>query len=120
MCRREEVVGGNANVRDEEEESDEPDWEFRKYKGHDYDPSVRFKEGKFFIRGGPGFQHVPDDWDEERWKAGLPQLSEERAAVTAPKDSAGQPQEGDPPPVLQGSNGNFGDSGAGQPRIRGL
>jgi hypothetical protein len=118
--RREKVVDSNANAREDEEESGEPDWEFRKYKGHDYDPSVRFKDGKFFIRGGPGFCHVPDDWDEERWKAGLPQRSEEGTPLAISQSSNGNPEAGDPPSNSQGSNGNSEISEAIGARIRSL
>ena len=80
----------------------------------------RFKDGKFFIRGGPGFCHVPDDWDEERWKAGLPQRSEEGTALAISQSSNGNPEAGDPPSNSQGSNGNSEISEAIGARIRSL
>ena len=84
-----------------EEVVEEPESGVRQYKGHDYNPNHRFAENKVYVRG-LGRMHVPDDWDEERWKAGLPQKSEE----------------GTPLPISGGSNGNSGRSATGGPGVR--
>jgi hypothetical protein len=83
---------------------EEPEYGIRQYKGHDYNPNTRFLNDKVFVRG-LGKMHVPDDWDEERWKAGLPQKWEE---------------EGAPPAISGGSNGNFEAAETAVPRIRSL
>jgi hypothetical protein len=103
---------------DDDDPGPPPQWDYRKYKGHDYDPSIRFEGGKVFVYG-IGRMHVPEDWDEERWKTGLPQKGEEGAALAISGDSNGNP-EGDPPPISGGSNGNFAAPVLGEPRVRSL
>jgi hypothetical protein len=78
-----------------------PECECLKYQGCDYNPSVHLSDGKVFVRG-KGWMHVPEDWNEERWLAGLPQSAEE----------------GTPLPISRGSNGNFGNSGSGEEAAR--
>jgi hypothetical protein len=85
-----------------EEVFEEPEWGVRQYKGFDYNPNNRFAENKVNVRG-LGKMHVPDDWDEERWKAGLPQKGE---------------MGGTPLAISEGSNGNFESPAAGKPKIR--
>lgn len=98
---------------------EEPESGVRQYKGHDYNPANRFQDNKVFVRG-MGKMHVPDDWDEERWKAGLPQEREEGAPLAIGEDS-NQGSAGDtPPPISGGSNGNFASRVAGEPRVRNL
>ncbi|MBV9571544.1 MAG: hypothetical protein JO056_09930 [Alphaproteobacteria bacterium] len=60
------------------------------YQGCTYDPSATLRDGRVFVRG-KGWMHVPGNWDEGRWRAGLPQNGE-----------------GDTPRISGGSNGNFG------------
>lgn len=96
-----------------------PEWGVRQYKGHDYNPNNRFAENKVFVRG-LGKMHVPDDWDEERWKAGLPQKWEEASALEASADSNGGAEGGPPPSISAGSNGNFEAPSGGAPRVRTL
>lgn len=93
-----------------------PEYGVRQYKGYDYNPNNRFADNKVNVRG-LGKMHVPDDWDEQRWKAGLPQLSEERAPLSISEGSNGNPDEGTPAPISEGSNGNFESSTVGEPEI---
>ena len=64
--------------------------DFKQYKGCEYDSSYRFHDGTYFVHG-MGRLHIPENWDEERWRAGFPQKGEQ----------------GDPLPISKGSNGNF-------------
>ena len=83
--------------------------EVKTYKGRPYDASFQYPDGTYFFPGGPGRLHIPEDWDEDRWRAGLPQEGEE----------------GTPLPISGGSNGNSGNSASAEhgetaigPRIR--
>ncbi|MBV8800412.1 MAG: hypothetical protein JO208_11475 [Alphaproteobacteria bacterium] len=89
-------------ARQSEEEEDDPDpWNYQKYQGCDYDPTVSLSDGRNYV-WGKGWMHVPKNWDEAGWRRGEPQ------------------PEGDPLPIFEGSNGNSGNSGPAGPRIRSL
>ena len=111
--RREALTGAKPAWDDDDENGPgpAPQWDYRQYKGHDYDPSIRFKDDKVFV-WGLGKMNVPDDWDEERWKAGLPQLSEADTPLAISAGSNGNSGEGATPPISEGSNGNLESSRA--------
>jgi len=96
--RREEVASAKRKCASLIVEEDEGplDEEFQQYQGCNYDGTQQFADGTFFVHG-KGRIHIPPGWDEERWRAGLPQRS-------------GQ---GIPLPISGGSNGNFQESGTG-------
>lgn len=118
--RREAARATRPAWHDDEDDEDPdpaPQWEYRQYKGHDYDPTIRFKGDQVFV-WGLGRMNVPDDWDEERWKAGLPQKSEENTPLAISAGSNGNPDDGTPPLISEGSNGNFEPCARGEPEIR--
>jgi hypothetical protein len=107
--RRETAPAGAGRVIEVwETPSSEP--EIKTYKGRPYNATFQHPDGTYFFPGGPGRLHIPVDWDEDRWRAGLPQ----------------QGEEGTPLPISGGSNGNSGNSAGAEkgepvvigPRIR--
>jgi hypothetical protein len=89
--RREEAVVPRKSAPVIETNPSEPDdTEYEQYQGCDYDPAYCFADGTYFVHGR-GRLHIPENWDEKRWRAGLPQIGER----------------GDPLPISGGSNGNF-------------
>lgn len=80
------------SIQDSSEHDSEPDhWNYQKYQGCDYDPTVSLSDGRNYV-WGKGWMHVSEDWDEDAWRRGQPQK-----------------QKGPPLPISGGSNGNSGN-----------
>jgi hypothetical protein len=99
--RREDAAASRKRASAADDDDEPFDEEFEQYQGCNYDGTFQFDDGTFFVHGR-GRIHIPPGWDEERWRAGLPQRG-------------GQ---GDPLPISGGSNGNFDVTA--EPKVRSL